>query len=91
MMSLGVVGNTTVSEAVIVGSYPADSTILPDSIIGNTTVFGAVIAGSKPALVTKFRGVVQLIECGIWDAVVAGLSPVTPTDITLMFFMTLDF
>ena len=25
------------------------------------------------------RGVVQLVECGIWDAVVAGSSPVTST------------
>ena len=31
--------------------------------------------------VRLFRGVAQLVECGIWDAEVAGSTPVTPTKV----------
>ena len=45
--------------------------------------FKVEIMGSSPIGITNYMGVIQLVECYIWDVVVPGSSPGTHTNIPL--------
>ena len=51
---------------------------------GKASVFEAEIRVSESHRPSQHRGVAQSIERGIWDAEVAGLSPVTPTTLKII-------